>query len=108
MKAQDSLESNYRHRNSHPNFEKIIQAIREGQKWIWIEAEYGCRSSTITRYRKLLGLKAPKPKLTPDQRREIIELRKTKKLTEVAEIYGVTDKYVSSLFLKAHNNSRKA
>lgn len=93
------------HKLAHPNQDKIIEAIRSGEKWEWIEVVYGCTTSTITRYRKKLGLKAPAPKLTKEDRERIVQLRKNHKLKELAEMFGVDDGYISRLCIKA-NSSR--
>jgi len=90
------------HKLAHPNQDKIIQAIRSGEKWEWIEVVYGCTSSTISRYRKKLGLKAPAPKLTQEDRERIVQLRKNHKLEQLAEMFGVDDGYISRLCIKAN------
>jgi hypothetical protein len=88
------------HKLNHPNKDKIVEAIQRKEKWYWIEYTYKCSTGTISRYRKELGLDAPAPKLTPEDRQRILELRVEKKLTELADMFGVSDSYVSKLCCK--------
>lgn len=50
MKAQNTS----KHPCDHINKEKIVAALIAKEKWTWIEVEYKCSSSTISRYNQQL------------------------------------------------------
>jgi DNA-binding NarL/FixJ family response regulator len=88
-----------KHKLSHPNKELIIAALLRGEKWLWIQSEYNCTSSTISRFRKELGLPVSNPpKINTEQRKQIIQMAKSGlKQKDVAAMFGVHHSWVSAL-----------
>lgn len=80
---------------SHKKREEILKAIESGEKWIWIEEVFGCSSSTITRYRRMLGRCCPERKLTEKQVAEIQV--SVKKIEELVLEFGVSRAYISKI-----------
>lgn len=94
------------HKLSHPHKKEIIAAIESGEKWAWIQAEYKCSLSTISRFRRELGKYSPPQGLSSEQQSELIKQRiKGKSLKELSEQYGISKSRVSYIALQFTNRN---